>query len=51
MGVNIPIPPTTVVTFSLTFTKPGLYLYVCDAPCGPGMGLLGYMEGYIIVTS
>jgi heme/copper-type cytochrome/quinol oxidase subunit 2 len=51
MGVNIPIPPTTVVSFTLTFTKPGLYLYVCDTPCGPGMGLLGYMEGYIIVTS
>ena len=49
LGVNIPIPPTTVVTFSLTFSKAGLYLYICDTPCGPGMGLMGYMEGYIIV--
>lgn len=51
LGVNIPIPPTTVVTFSLTFSKPGLYLYICNTPCGPGMGLLGYMEGYIVVKS
>jgi len=51
LGVDIPIPPTTVVSFTLTFTKPGLYLYVCDTPCGLGMGLLGYMEGYVIVNS
>ncbi len=51
MGVNIPIPPTTAVVFTLTFAKPGVYMYTCDSPCGPGMGLVGYMEGYIIVTS
>lgn len=48
--VNIPIPPDTIVTFNVTFTKPGTYLYFCTAPCGPGMGLVGYMEGYIIVA-
>lgn len=51
LGVNIPIPPTTAVVFSLTFSKPGVYEYTCDTPCGPGMGLMGYMEGYIIVKS
>jgi heme/copper-type cytochrome/quinol oxidase subunit 2 len=50
LGVNIPIPPTTVVTFSLTFSKSGVYMFMCDTPCGPGMGLVGYMEGYVIVT-
>ena len=48
--VNIPIPPDTIITFNVTFTKPGAYLYFCTAPCGPGMGVVGYMEGYIIVA-
>lgn len=50
LNVNIPIPPTTAVVFSLTFSKPGIYEYTCDSPCGPGMGLTGYMQGYIIVN-
>lgn len=50
LGSNIPIPPTTVVTFSVTFSKPGAYMFMCDTPCGPGMGLVGYMEGYVVVT-
>lgn len=49
LGMNIPIPPDTVVTFTYTFTKPGIYEYFCETPCGPGMGLVGYMNGYIIV--
>lgn len=48
--VNIPIPPHTIITFNVTFTKLGAYLYFCTAPCGPGMGLVGYMEGCIIVA-
>ena len=43
--------PDTVVTFTYTFNSPGVYEYVCLAPCGPGMGLVGYMDGYVIVTS
>jgi heme/copper-type cytochrome/quinol oxidase subunit 2 len=49
-NVNVPLPPDTIVTFTVTFTTPGKYLYYCTAPCGPGMGLLGYMEGYINVA-
>lgn len=49
LGVNIPIPPTTAVSFSLSFSKPGTYMYFCQTPCGPGMNVVGYMMGYIIV--
>ena len=49
-NVSIPLPPDTIVTFTTTFTTPGEYLYLCTAPCGPGMSLVGYMEGYINVT-
>jgi plastocyanin len=50
LQVNIPIPPDTMVVFSYTFTAPGVYSYLCTTPCGPGMGLAGYMLGYITVT-
>jgi heme/copper-type cytochrome/quinol oxidase subunit 2 len=49
-NVNVPLPPDTIVTFTVTFTTPGEYLYYCTAPCGLGMGLVGYMDGYINVT-
>ena len=51
LNVSIPLPPDTVVTFTYTFTNPGVYEYICMAPCGLGMGLTGYMDGYVIVTS
>ena len=51
LNVNIPIPPDTIVTFRYTFSTAGVYEYMCEAPCGPGMGLIGYMNGYIIVIS
>ena len=50
LQVNIPIPPSTMVVFTYTFSSPGTYLYLCTTPCGPGMGLTGYMQGYINVT-
>lgn len=46
-NVNVPLPPDTIVTFTTTFTTTGRYLYFCSAPCGLGMGLMGYMDGYI----
>ncbi len=51
LGINIPIPPDTVVTFTYTFSNPGVYEYLCETPCGPGMNSMGYMSGYVIVTS
>jgi len=51
LNIDIPIPPDTLVTFTYTFSNPGVYLYLCTVPCGPGMGLVGYMNGYVIVTS
>jgi uncharacterized cupredoxin-like copper-binding protein len=51
LHVSIPLPPDTVVTFSCTFTTPGVYEFMCMTPCGLGMGVTGYMEGYVIVTS
>ena len=50
LNIDIPIPPDTIVTFTYTFTAPGVYEYMCDTPCGPGMGLAGYMNGYLIVS-
>jgi len=51
LNINIPIPADTLVTFTYTFSNPGVYQYLCETPCGPGMGLNGYMNGYVIVTS
>jgi hypothetical protein len=50
LQVNIPIPADTMVVFTYTFSTPGVYTYICTTPCGPGMGLRGYMLGYVIVT-
>lgn len=50
LQVNIPIPVDTMVVFTYTFSTPGVYAYLCTTPCGPGMGLTGYMLGYITVT-
>src|SRR5579875_2696679 len=51
LNINVPIPPDTVVVFNYTFTHAGTYRFWCAVPCGPGMGLIGYMDGYIVVTS
>jgi len=51
LNVSIPLPPDTVVTFTYTFTAPGTFEYMCETPCGLGMGVAGYMDAYVIVTS
>lgn len=50
LQMNIPIPPDTMVVFTYTFSTPGVYAYLCTTPCGSGMGLAGYMLGYLTVT-
>lgn len=50
LHINVPIPPDTVVAFTYTFSTPGVYLFYCQTPCGPGMSLVGYMQGYVVVT-
>jgi len=50
LQMNIPIPPDTMIVFTYTFNTPGVYAYLCTTPCGPGMGLAGYMLGYVTVT-
>jgi heme/copper-type cytochrome/quinol oxidase subunit 2 len=50
LQVNIPIPPDTMVVFTYTFNTPGVHAYICTTPCGAGMGLAGYMLGYLTVT-
>jgi hypothetical protein len=49
LNLDIPIPPDTIVAFTYTFMAPGVYEYQCNTPCGPGMGLAGFMNGYVIV--
>ena len=52
LNINIPLPPDTIVTFTHTFITPGVFEYVClVSGCGAGMNLLGYMDGYLTVTS
>jgi plastocyanin len=46
---SIPLPPSSMVTFSYTFTQTGVYRYWCIVQCGPGMGMVGYMNGEIVV--
>ncbi|MDG6939547.1 MAG: hypothetical protein JRN39_04000 [Nitrososphaerota archaeon] len=50
LHINVPIPPDTVVAFTYTFSAPGVYLFYCQTPCGPGMSLAGYMQGYVVVS-
>ena len=48
LGINIPIPPMTIVSFNYTFTQTGSFFYRCTIPCGLGMNLMGYMQGFVI---
>ncbi len=50
LNLSIPIPPLTIVEFNYTFTQVGSFFYRCTIPCGLGMGLMGYMQGFVNVS-
>lgn len=56
LGLNVPVPGTSRVTFSFNTGAPGVYSWRCNDPCGTGeygwsgaMVMKGYMEGTIRV--
>ncbi len=56
LGINVPVPGTSRVTFSFNTGAPGVYSWRCNDPCGTGetgwggaMVMKGYMEGTITV--
>ncbi len=50
LGVNVPIPTSSTVTFTLIIEQTGSYQWHCMAPCDPkAMSTPGFMEGIITV--
>jgi hypothetical protein len=56
LGINVPIPPLSVVTVTFKTGKAGTYTWNCLAPCGTGPGSMfgammtpGYMVGTLVV--
>lgn len=52
LGINIPLPPSSTVTFTVKTGKAGTYSWQCMAPCGTGstgwdgpMAQSGWMKG------
>ncbi len=50
LGINVPIPASSTVTFTLLVESPGVYDWHCLAPCDANaMRTPGFMEGTITV--
>lgn len=50
LGINVPLPPSSTVTFSLMLEQPGTYSWHCLAPCDANaMATPGFMEGTLTV--
>lgn len=54
LGINVPVAPHSVETFTIRTGAPGVYVWRCLAPCtddGPAgpMAERGYMAGRLIV--
>ena len=49
-GVNIPVPPSSVVIAYITFNSPGTYYWGDMCNCGPSMDVLGEMYGNLTVV-
>lgn len=51
LGVNIPLPPSSTVTFTLLIEPAGVYQWHCMAPCDANaMATPGFMEGTLTVV-
>ncbi len=51
LGVNVPLPASSTVTFTLLFESPGSYPWHCLAPCDTkAMATVGFMEGTLTVA-
>lgn len=51
LNLNVPLPVSSIVTFSFQTTKPGTYMFQCMAPCGSppeGWGGAMHMNGYMM---
>jgi hypothetical protein len=44
LGINIPVPSTSVVIAYLYFNQTGTYTWQCMVPCGAGNGYAGAMD-------
>jgi hypothetical protein len=58
LSINVPIPASSEITFTIRIAKPGEYSWMCFDPCGGGatgfgapMGLYGYMAGTVTATA
>lgn len=53
IGLNVPIPPSSLITFSFTTGAPAISTWQCLAPCGSppdGTGGAMHKEGYMLGT-
>ena len=53
LKLNVPMPVSSVVTFTFNSGKPGTYPWQCNAPCGTGPGGVAgpmVMPGYMVGT-
>lgn len=51
LGLNVPLPPRSTVTFTLLSEAPGVYPWHCMAPCDANaMATPGFMEGTLTVV-
>jgi hypothetical protein len=51
LGLNVPLPPSSTVTFTLLIESPGVYQWHCMAPCDTNaMATPGFMQGTVTVS-
>ncbi len=51
LGLNVPLPPSSTVTFTLLVEAPGVYTWHCMAPCDTNaMATPGFMQGTMTVA-